>query len=272
MAQTIEASRPDQFVVIGFAENLVRFPMPAIPLAGTGMHVKSTDDNFYYVHSQAADDLVHRSIYRKQMLDSYLNYFNDNYYGRRAPVFISHHFADYQGGAYWEALQDFTKSVCRQPEVQCVSFAQFEQSLELQKEAYGSGNFMMKQRPKFLKYEPAKALDIHLQILKTGDELRIIPSGADYSEDSMKLIVKINNQPVNFSLASPTISLASLHKQLPIFSSAEISASLVNRKGWEVQRVTHWLHNLGSSEEKLIENSQEMRSLQGDWPEVFQSY
>ena len=43
------------------------------------------------------------------MLDTYLDYFNANYTGNRAPLHIGHHFTDYQRGAYREALKTFAR-------------------------------------------------------------------------------------------------------------------------------------------------------------------
>ena len=50
-------------------------------------------------------------------------YFQGNYYGNRAPIHIGHHFSKWNGGAYWEAMQDVQRSrVCGLPEVKCVTY------------------------------------------------------------------------------------------------------------------------------------------------------
>lgn len=122
-----------------------RIPVPMIEVAGTGKKIIGMDYNFYYVQSKAKEDLANREAYRKQMYDSYLNYFFLNYYGRRAPISLGHHFEKYNGGAYWDALQDFTKAVCGMPEVKCVSYKQYAEWLESLTpdtlKAYRSGQF-----------------------------------------------------------------------------------------------------------------------------------
>ncbi|WP_413943550.1 hypothetical protein [Bdellovibrio sp. HCB-162] len=126
--------------------------LPMIEMAGTGKLIIGMDYNFYYVHSKAKEDLANREHYRKEMLDSYMNYFNMNYYGRRAPVSLGHNFEKYNGGAYWDALQDFVKNVCGMPEVKCVSYKQYADWLDtLTPEiltSYKLGQFDLLPRPR----------------------------------------------------------------------------------------------------------------------------
>ena len=79
------------------------------------------------------------------MLETYLEYFKTNYSGNRAPLHIGHHFADYQGGAYRQALISFARTVCGLPEVRCVSYsklADFMDGLSAETlEAYRKGDF-----------------------------------------------------------------------------------------------------------------------------------
>lgn len=126
--------------------------LPMIEMAGTGKLVTGMDYNFYYVHSKAKEDLANREAYRKQMYDSYMNYFHLNYYGRRAPVSLGHHFEKYNGGAYWDALQDFAQKVCGMPEVKCVSYKHYVGWLDSLSEetlrAYKLGQFELLPRPR----------------------------------------------------------------------------------------------------------------------------
>src|SRR5262245_63104570 len=52
---------------------------------------------------------------REQTLQTYLQYFKSNYAGNRAPLHIGHHFMNYAGGAYNEALKSSARAVlvCR---------------------------------------------------------------------------------------------------------------------------------------------------------------
>ena len=81
------------------------------------------DYNFFVAHSRAHTDPHRHDLYREQMLATYLDYFKKNYIGNRAPLHIGHHFADFQNGAYREALKTFARSVCGLPEVRCVTYA-----------------------------------------------------------------------------------------------------------------------------------------------------
>lgn len=86
-----------------------QFPLAEIALIGTAKKTLSMDYNFYMQQSRGVRDEANKDLYQKQMVDSYMKYFNDNYYGRRAPIHIGHHFSRWNGGAYWEAMQTFAK-------------------------------------------------------------------------------------------------------------------------------------------------------------------
>ncbi len=53
---------------------------------------------------------------------SYMQYFDANYIGSRAPVIIANHFSKWNDGLYWEAMKKFAHNVCGKPLVRCVSF------------------------------------------------------------------------------------------------------------------------------------------------------
>ena len=76
---------------------------------------------------------------------TYLDYFKTNYAGNRAPLHIGHHFFDYQGGAYNEALKSFARAVCGLPEVRCVTYAKLADFMDGQNPetlaAYRKGDF-----------------------------------------------------------------------------------------------------------------------------------
>src|SRR5262249_25649741 len=80
--------------------------------------------NFFFRQSKAEDDPKNFAVYRQQMFNSYLKYFTENYEGNRAPVHIGHHFAQYQGGVYSEALLAFATRVCSLPEVKCATYSE----------------------------------------------------------------------------------------------------------------------------------------------------
>ncbi len=245
-----------------------KFAVPMIPVAGTGKKIVNMDYNFYFAQSKAADDLANREAYRKQMVDSYLNYFNGNYYGHRAPVYIGHHFALYNGGAYWDALQDFTKAVCGLPEVKCINYKQYATWVESLKEdtlkAYRAGEFDVMPRPKQLAYEPPAALDVSLALVQNGEKLEIVTGGADYTEELMKLVVKINGK----TTPTKALTMPLLRQSFPAGSDVEVSISLLNKKGLEIQRDTHVIKGLGTTQEQFVTTPLEARMLLGDLPEA----
>lgn len=126
------------------------FPLAQVKIVGSGKNTLSMDYNFYYAQSKGQPDPGNKDLYKKQMLDTYMQYFQTNYFGNRAPVHIGHHFSKWNGGAYWEAMQTFAKRVCGQPEVKCVTYrelAAFMDANAANIPAYKAGNFPKMPRP-----------------------------------------------------------------------------------------------------------------------------
>ncbi len=98
------------------------FPLARLRIVGSGRSTLSMDYNFYFADSKGLPDSANKATYKKQMIDTYMQYFQGNYVGNRAPVHIGHHFAKWNGGAYWEAMQEFAKRVCTLPEVTCGTY------------------------------------------------------------------------------------------------------------------------------------------------------
>lgn len=110
------------------------FPLAKIQYASTTSSLLSMDYNFYFKQT-GAKDLVTKNTpewqkFYNDTYTSYLNYFNNNYNGNRAPVFIGSHFSLWNDGVYWEAMKDFAKEVCTKPEVKCTTFSDLMQYLE----------------------------------------------------------------------------------------------------------------------------------------------
>ncbi|MBX3231721.1 MAG: polysaccharide deacetylase family protein [Labilithrix sp.] len=126
------------------------FPLAELRIVGSGKKTLSMDYNFYVADSRGNPDAANKATYRKQMVDTYMAYFEGNYFGNRAPVHIGHHFSKWNGGAYWEAMQQFTKRVCRLPEVKCVTNKELLTFVEANKDkiaGYQAGNFTKMPRP-----------------------------------------------------------------------------------------------------------------------------
>ena len=113
-------------------DGIWRFNLASIRLAGAGRRTLSMDYNFLVAHSFGLNDRRNAARYRDQMLQSYLDYFRTNYSGNRAPLHIGHHFSDYQGGAYREALKTFARMVCGLPEVRCATYTELADFMDVQ--------------------------------------------------------------------------------------------------------------------------------------------
>ncbi len=113
------------------------FPLAQINYASSTKKILSMDYNFYFKQSNAKDIAVKGTplwdSFYSDTYNSYINYFNGNYQGDRAPVYIGSHFSEWNDGVYWEAMRDFAAQVCGQPEVYCVTFGQLENYLESQR-------------------------------------------------------------------------------------------------------------------------------------------
>ncbi|MBC7693313.1 MAG: hypothetical protein H7222_16230 [Methylotenera sp.] len=127
------------------------FPLASLPIVGSGKWTLSMDYNFYMAQSDAKEKAENGALYEKQMLDTYMKYFKDNYYGNRGPVHIGHHFTHFNGGAYWSAMKKFASSVCGLPEVKCVTYSELANFMDAMlpetRNAYQAGEFDYLKRP-----------------------------------------------------------------------------------------------------------------------------
>lgn len=113
------------------ANGIWGFDLASIPVAGYPATTLSMDYNFLMLQSGGKDDPDSGNWprYRQEMFDAYAAYLKGNYEGNRAPIHIGHHFAEYQGGVYKEALMAFVKAVCTIPEVKCVTYSELHDFL-----------------------------------------------------------------------------------------------------------------------------------------------
>lgn len=126
------------------------FPLAQLRVVGSGKKTLSMDYNFYFTQSGGVSKPENKALYKKEMLDTYMQYFETNYFGNRAPVNIGHHFSKWNGGAYWEAMQTFAKRVCSQPEVKCVTYKElmaFVEANAAKIPAWKAGQFTKMPKP-----------------------------------------------------------------------------------------------------------------------------
>ncbi len=124
---------------------LWNFPLAGLTIVTTGKKTLSMDYNFYYADSKGvAGPSSEYAAYEERMYKTYLAYFENNYFGNRAPVHIGHHFSLWNGGAYWRAMQRFAKTVCAKPEVVCGTYKEllaFVESNKAKIPSYQAGLF-----------------------------------------------------------------------------------------------------------------------------------
>jgi len=133
-------------------DGLWRFNLARLKLHRSTRATLSMDYNFFVLQSRAINDPRRYEFFREQILQTYLDYFRANYYGNRAPLHIGHHFFDYQGGAYKEALKSFAREVCGLAEVRCVTYSALAEFMDRQSAeaiaSYQKGEFPRYEEPK----------------------------------------------------------------------------------------------------------------------------
>jgi peptidoglycan/xylan/chitin deacetylase (PgdA/CDA1 family) len=115
------------------SDSLLEFPLAAVKIVGSSKNTISMDYNFYVAQSNAKRAVdAELEEFEQEMLDTYKAYFNNNYYGSRAPVDIAHHFSLWNKGIYWSALKRFVRWACVQKEVRCGTYSELANYLQEQ--------------------------------------------------------------------------------------------------------------------------------------------
>jgi hypothetical protein len=243
------------------------FPLGLINVAGTTKRTASMDYNFFVVQSKGLEDKANKEKYRDQMLDSYRKYFNDNYYGNRAPVHIGHHFSKWNGGAYWEAMQSLALEVCGMPEVRCVTYQEYVRWMndhESNIKDYAAGNFEKVVRPANLKSlavvgETKPVITLENGSLKASAEMDRLSKVLSY-----KLGLKVNNK----LQSANSVKLAELRKSSDAGAKVLVSAVVLNAQGDEMNSYTVKVNNIGTKHEVLDLKALEDRAGLGDLSEA----
>lgn len=254
------------------------FPLAQLPIVGTGKKTLSMDYNFYFSQSAGAASMVKENpalaeVFYKQMLDSYLNYFQTNYYGNRAPIHIGHHFSKWNKGAYWNAMKDFANAVCGLEEVRCVTYSELANFMDNSSNetinAYQNGDFDLMPRPAQPLFQIADAVKVDVQ-LKVADGLfkALAPAGRDRKNAVLgfKYEVFVNRQ----STGTNEISRKQLSQKFPEGSSFHIGAHVMNGKGLELLSKTFVIRNFNTPEETMTTVPLENKALEGDMNEAHQ--
>lgn len=254
------------------------FPLAQVRIAGTGIRTISMDYNFYFAQSKGVSNPSGYSTYYKQMLNTYLGYFSNNYNGNRAPVHIGHHFAKWNGSAYWDAMKEFAREVCGLPEVKCVTYSELVKFMEATPastiKAYREKNFSPGQAIQLASADDVKPsnvnvalagkngkLNAHLMIAKTlTDELTLAPEKVRYEWS-------VNGQKIR-TTDTPTLELASL-APMRLDSKSDISVTLIDSSGNALSTSTHAVQFQNNATEIVVEGLEDI-VMKGDLPEAHQ--
>lgn len=244
------------------------FPLGLIDVVGTTKKTASMDYNFFYVQSREKEDKANKNKYRDQMYTSYMKYFNDNYYGKRAPIHIGHHFSKWNGGAYWEAMQQFAWEVCGKPEVKCVTYQEYVRWLNdqssAQLQAYSKGGFGMLSRPANLKALAVVGETKPVITMENGS----FKAAAEMDRLSKVLAYKLGLKVDNVLQKGHTVQLAELRKFAARGSKVAVSAVVLNAQGDEVNSYTVVVKDIGTNKEIIDLSRMEDRAHLGDLPEA----
>lgn len=201
---------------------------------------------------------------QKRMFGAYMNYFNHNYYGKRAPITIGHHFSKWMGGAYYDAMIQTAKTVCNLPEVQCVTHREYMHVLEEldqkhpeQLALFRAGDFDKLPAPKAVRFE--LPLDLSANLTLQNEKLKLAFSGRDAGM-TMKTKYYVNNKEVPTS----DFSLAKARAVTPAGQDAQLGVAIFDRHGKELLTVTHRFENVGTPKEFFNPESLEEHFRKGD--------
>lgn len=245
---TSQTNVPSYWPKIFRKSNAWNFPLANLTIAGTAKKTLSMDYNFYVFQTGAKpitdrDDL---NYYQKQMEDTYLNYFLENYNGNRAPIHIGHHFSKWNNGIYWEAMKKFAMKVCGLPEVRCVTYTELADYMDnlnkREKRDFQIGRFVkMERKFRFKDNTPIKRpflfnFDFFSSNAGNGENLIASVRGPDADKlPEHYLQWEINGKPVINSGTRRSVNIAG---KLP-FRNNMVSIVMIDRKnGMEIARTT----------------------------------
>jgi hypothetical protein len=237
------------------SKNIWNFPLALIPIAGTAKHTLSMDYNFFYSQSGAKEDAAHSVQYEQQMYDSYMAYFHHNYFGNRAPINIGHHFAQWNAGAYWRAMQRFADSVCGTPEVKCVTYRDlvtYLNSLDsVTLAANRAGAFVKKITSGMIRTKvDFFEIDAFLMLLSNGTfDIRL--SGRDVNTLSVNNNLKTKMFLAGSEILAQNRSVRYVRSVTPAGCTAAIDVKVFLGPS-EIQSVRYNLLNSGLSTESLV--------------------
>ena len=190
-----------------------------------------------------------------------MNYFNNNYYGNRAPVHIGHHFSNWMSGAYYETFFEFAKAVCSKPEVKCVTYQELVQymnetpSSKIQK--FKNGLFAKLPRPKSSIAD--RTFDVDMKIVEQDGAFVVKTSGQDKDLLNSKIEILLAGSRI----AAQKITSEDIQKFFKQGDTVTLRAVMLNSKGSEIQSATHDIKNFATADQSFTKESIEDLAAKG---------
>jgi peptidoglycan/xylan/chitin deacetylase (PgdA/CDA1 family) len=274
---TYDTSRtaPSDYWPEKMSTGLWNFPLAALRIAGTNKKTLSMDYNFYVAQSGAKADPENKELYAQQMYDTYIEWFQKNYNGNRAPINIGHHFSSWNGGAYFSAFSKFAAKVCGLPEVRCVTYREYVQWLESlpagQLATYKKGQFervtpiqIASNAASAQKPSSDATVQVALETDSSGHEVVVAKPSKSVSADGLTARLSVEGQALNRAM----VRVSDIQQAFEGANQAEVVAHLYDRDGKEVSRATQTLKGLAADQSVLSAEIKESRALLGDLPEA----
>ncbi len=116
------------------AYGIWRIPLGTINVGTQKIPIIAIDYSIWKYQSNAKEEVMRGSArwnaYFRDVTKAYVDYFNHNYNGSRAPVVIANHFSKWNDGLYFEAMKAFAEEECGKPYVRCTTFSELVNYLE----------------------------------------------------------------------------------------------------------------------------------------------
>lgn len=117
-----DASAPGYITWPKKVDGLWNFPLESVTLAGTSKKTLTMDYNLWFSQTQAHTAPVAQApALKAQVLATYQQALAKSRASGNPPLFLGNHFNRWNNSVYSDALTDFVKQTCTQPDVRCVS-------------------------------------------------------------------------------------------------------------------------------------------------------
>lgn len=103
-------------------KDVARFALPMIPEGPNARPIIAMDYNWFVRHSGGTEREDKDGVFEERALAALDAALETELAGKRAPLQIGLHYTLMNGGAYWRALERFTREACTREEVRCITY------------------------------------------------------------------------------------------------------------------------------------------------------